>query len=201
MGMKLTASELKERYPRKFEKEHEDWINQLWDDWWDYVWEGFKEDMQAKGMSELEGPQFDLYRRYAMFSGTLKLSTIMEETGAHEKYYPLYLAVVQARDYVRCHPKSRSDTLGVAVSSYSFSSNPEGVFSDMDDDDWQDLVGDLWKQCDPESLALEYCNDLCHDLLKRLDDAYGWETSEENFIEMCETNEVTFEVNDDEIQD
>jgi len=77
---------------------------------------------------------------------------------------------------------------------------PIGVFSEMPEQDWEDMLQEMLMQLDPDTALRDYLTDLCSDLASQLEEAYEDETSEERFIDHCEANEVTFEEDEDEIQ-
>ena len=71
---------------------------------------------------------------------------------------------------------------------------PSGVFSDLPQTDWEELVDAQADAADMEDSVLTWCKDLAHELYINLRDEYEWRTSKEAFLESCECNEITFEV-------
>lgn len=198
--MKLNIRELKEKCPDRFLSEWGEYSQSLGDDWWEYIWECFVEDCTKLGIEVTGHPAFDLYRYYVAFDCQIPVSKLMEQSDAHEKYYPLYLAVKVDRSYVGIRHVNRGH-ISTDTRDEVHAVPPQGVFADMPEDDWVEMLDEMWAAFDPEAEAREWVRDLGHDLLKALEKEYECLTSEEQFIEMCEANEVTFEVDEYEIQD
>ena len=71
---------------------------------------------------------------------------------------------------------------------------PSGVFKDLPQEDWDALVEEQLAAEDWEQLILDQCEALASDLHSALVDEYEYLTSEEQFIESCECNDVTFDL-------
>jgi len=180
----VTAAELKELDPRRFEQEYYDWANNcaLWDEWTESIEEMFKQDVAPFG-ANVQSIEYDIGGGcpQAIFIGGIALDQFMEECKVEgvplsELYPALYLDI---REQVSI-------------------TNPVGIFSGLDPDAWEELVNDQWNACDLESHVRSFIDDKCGDLARNLQAEYEHLTSEEAFLESCEANEITFEL---EIED
>jgi len=189
---------LKETDHARYLKEYYDWCSYAADhDWWEWVQEGFAEDCKSLGI-RVNDIEFD--NGNATFTGRVNIAEWMKSQKLDEKWYPLYLAFEWDGSYVRVSP-----TYGYGHDSDWHDSLPNvppiGVFSEMPVQDWEDMLQEMLMQFDPDTELRGFLADLRGDLASRLEQAYEGETSEERFIEHCEANEVTFEEDEDEIQD
>jgi hypothetical protein len=71
---------------------------------------------------------------------------------------------------------------------------PEGVFKMLDEDTWHELVNDQYDSAGLEDEIKSMCERFMQDMYDRLRDEYENITSEDAFVESCECNEVTFEL-------
>jgi hypothetical protein len=78
--------------------------------------------------------------------------------------------------------------------------SPCGVFSGMSEEDWDELVSEQDREADLEAEVLAYCKGIGREMYNTLSDYWLDATSKEAFIEACDANEVTFEMEvEDEI--
>jgi hypothetical protein len=77
-------------------------------------------------------------------------------------------------------------------------SEPSGVFSGLDQETWGALVTEQENALGLEDALDTWCTDRGSELYSTLEDAYEYAISEEQFIESCDCNEVTFEINTEE---
>lgn len=204
----LTVRQLQELDPKRFEKEYWDWIHSsFYHEWWDCVEQEFTDRMAAVGV-RVERIYFELsYSQgdHAGFVGRVDISMWMQ----HNKYdkdqtyaeaFPaLYLATVQDGSYVvvREGHRSRPDTDYTCSIEYT---TPEGIFQHLDEEAWEELVTDQEADADLESNIKEWLWGQYQELYDDLRHEYDHLSSEESFIDSCECNEVTFEVEvEDEI--
>ena len=75
---------------------------------------------------------------------------------------------------------------------------PSGIFSGLDDDDWESLLADQAADLNPEAEILAYCKSIGNDLYDDLRSDYEATTAYDAFEEYCEWNDVTFEVEDED---
>jgi hypothetical protein len=130
----------------------------------------------------------------AAFSGRVDIPRCMELHNLDEKYLALYLAVKDDGSYVTIGLSHRDNMVVNDWNMWANQTAPSGVFSDLPQADWEELVDSQIDAADMEGEVLTWCKDLAADLSKDLRDEYEWRTSEESFLESCECNDITFEV-------
>jgi hypothetical protein len=194
----VTAEELRQLNPKSFQKEYSEWTECFGDhEWWEYVVEGFTEDVRHFGVSI--GPN-DVHfsvsycqSDYAAFTGRIDIAEYMKAKGWDEIYPALYLAVVDCGDYATV---SEMRSYGRVCYDGACIGNtcPAGVFQNLDQETWDELVEEQYSSSGIEAELQSYVDEVCNDLYQRLRDEYAHLTSEEAFIEACECNEVTFEI-------
>ena len=190
----MNVHELKEKHPDQFDREYQKWYpNALTHyDWWDGVYEMFRNDCEPKGV------HIDLSRTYfsisysqgdhAEIGGYIDFAEWMKANGYDKQYLPLYL---DAKEYCAFADIARR---GVSLNYYPGNTRPSGIFSDLPEEAWDELVEEQWKAEDWEKLLDETVKDLNHELYKLLVQEYEYLTSESAFVEDCYANDVEFEV-------
>lgn len=194
----LTAKELQAQDPKRFQKEYSEWREYALDyDWWEYTEEGFKPDASAMGVDvtricfNLSYGQGD----YASFEGQIHVAEWMEAKGYDETYPALYLSVNDYGEHATV-----SDRSGRGSARVSFDGNcagnthAAGVFKYLDDETWDELVYEQYRAAGLEDEMQSTVDELCRQLYRDLRDEYEHLTSEESFIQSCECNDVTFEI-------
>jgi len=68
------------------------------------------------------------------------------------------------------------------------------VFQNLEQDAWDELIEEQYYAASLEDELQSYVDEVCKDLYSRLRDEYEHLTSEESFIESCECNDITFEI-------
>jgi hypothetical protein len=190
----VTAKELKELDPKRFDREYYGWLEHAADyDWWEWLEDSFRCDMKEAGIN-VENVQFDTYPALAMFNGHVHVAQFMQHLILDEQYPALYLAVEQDGSYVTV----RSGRYGNAfnLNEHLYNTSPEGVFKYLDDQAWEELIDEQLCQSELETRIEEFCADACAKLARDLEADYDHITSEESFIESCECNEISFEIED-----
>lgn len=205
----LTAAELKQIDRRRFDAEYSKWSEWQWEDDW------IIEDTQAR-YTELYKPKgIDIetlhYRisfsqgDFASFTGRVFLAEWMESVNVApngptyaERYPALHIACREDGSYMDV--KGEDDRRGWRADYQEnwYNTPPSGIFANMPEEDWEELVNEQAGEADLETEILKYCRSIGNDIYRDLSDYYLESTSEEAFIESCEANEVTFEV---EIED
>jgi hypothetical protein len=197
--MQLTALQLKEKDPKRYEQEL---CNHYPDhEWWDFIESDFTEQVSPMGV-HVDSIYFeDHYGWTAGFNGRIKIAPWMQAQKLDEKWYPMYVAFAQDGSYVRVSNNNRRSGFSLDWNDNIAYTVPEGVFSDMDPQDWEDMLQEQLEQSGIYSLIEDWVTDQGHELATRLQKTYEYETSEEHFLEMCEANEITFdyEGDDDEV--
>jgi hypothetical protein len=196
----LTITELKERDPARFDREYYEWLSYAGDfDWPGAIIPNFKEEMRVLGLDVDSVDYDDNYGWSARVKGSMRFSVLMEHLNLHEEYLPLYLDTLDVGHTVTFGSSWRSSRQTVEIEEcYSYTSAPQGVFSGMEQDDWQALVEDQFGTEDWVQLALDWLEPYTDKLVSALEAEYEAVTSEEEFIASCEVNDVTFEVEEDE---
>lgn len=205
--MELTAQQLKERDPKRFEQEYWKWTEHcLWDEWYEGIEQNFTDDMAAHGVNveKISFSGFYSQGSYASFDGKI----IVHEWMATETYddgqtyaeaFPaLYLAAEQDRSVVHVSTSYRGSVL--FNEDMIDSDTPVGIFEHLDVDAWQALVAEQADRANWESNIRGFVDLANRKLFRQLQEEYEYLTSEESFLESCECNEITFNLeNDDEV--
>jgi hypothetical protein len=161
------------------------------------VYEGFREDVRPFGVTVGSNDMhFGLgYSQsdYAAFTGRIDIAAYMQAKGWDVEYPALYLAVKDCGDYATVSDRQRHGRVnydGACIGN----TYPAGVFKNLDQGAWDELVEEQYYAAGLEDEMQSYVDEVCKDLYDRLRDEYEHLTSEESFIESCECNEITFEI-------
>lgn len=196
----MNVTELKELHPKRFEKKYAEWCEHAAaDDWWEYMQDRFQERHAPQGVT-VASIQFSLYGQGsgAAFNGSVSVTKFMEHAGLHEKYLPLYLACRDDGSYCTVNARRNCSNMAVGFEGAPGDTAPSGVFADLDDPAWAELVWQQFDESELEDAVYEFCRDICSELHTDLEKEYDHITSEEAFIESCEANEITFEIKTEE---
>lgn len=194
----MNVIELRDKHPEQFAREYAKWREHAADyDWWDSIEEYFIEDCTPLGISVTEIFFSLAYCQgdHAGFTGTVLLHRVMEYFNQHEQYPALYEAIKEDGSYVRLTPGRYGMNYSVVESLYAVP--PVGIFADLDEETWNELVDDQWRDADLEKATRDWMEALAADLYKDLVQGYEYLTSEESFIEHCQNNEVEFDAEGD----
>jgi hypothetical protein len=195
---KLTASELQVQDHKRFQKEYSKWQEYAADyDWWDCMEESFKNSMGEKGVSvsriyfSLSYSQGD----YASFEGSISVDEWMAHKGYDNTYPALYLAAKDYGEFARVSShNNRGSWPRVNLDYLVGNTDPAGIFKHLDREAWDELVYEQFSAAGLEDEMQSFVEDECRQLYRDLRDEYEYLTSEESFIESCECNDVTFEI-------
>lgn len=205
----VTAAELKRLDRRRFDREYSKWAEWQWQDDW-YVEDAlsyFKEKYRAKGF-EIDDLQYCVaYGQgdYGSFNGRVFISEWMQATLTctdgptyAERYPALYLACCEDGSYMNI--KGEDDRRGWRMDFQEgwTGVGPCGIFANLPEEDWEELVTDQAYDAGLEDEMIRYCRAIGREIYAMLRDSYEHATSEESFLESCEANDITFEV---EIED
>lgn len=197
-SISVTAKELQKKAPKAFQKEYENWLCYYFKhDWWDSLEEDFKMDMAKFGV-DVDCIRFSLgycQSDYAAFKGAINMRTWMDTNspGSNGTYSELYPAL--AIDMENSDADISVTNYGNPRISLSlYGDNPSGIFSELDQDTWDDLVEEQFTQSDIENDVRKWVEGECKELYRRLQDEYEAISSEEEFIEYCHANDVTFDL-------
>lgn len=204
----LTARELSLQDPKRFREEYLKWTEYAIDyDWWEWVEEQLKERLSSAGVT-VERLEFSVsYSQgdYATFTGRIMVWEWMEATkdGPQndttqtyaEKYPALFLAAQDYGDWASVNTWNRRCGARVTYDAHLVgNTGPGGVFSGLDNEAWDELVEEQYSASGLEQAMQDYVDDISRQLYRDLRDEYEHLTSEESFIESCECNDVTFEI-------
>ena len=200
----VTAQELKALDPKRFAKEYEAWQEHaIYDDWADYIKEDFESQMQVQG---IKVDRFTWCISYsqgdgAAFDGHVSVYQWMEANPQYIERYPaLYLACKSDGSYITFRTNNRGFYMHPNTTEYLYETEPEGVFGMLDEDTWHELVNDQWDSAGLEEEIKSTCERFMSDMYDKLRDEYEHITSEESFIDSCECNEITFEIEGEECE-
>lgn len=191
--------------PRRFDAEYSKWVEWQWQDDW-YV-----EDTQERFTTRYKDKGIDIQQLhysisfsqgdYASFSGRVFLAEWMQAVRTcpdgptyAERYPALFLACADDGTYINI--SGEDDRRGWRASWNEGWSGvgPSGIFANMPEEDWDALVEEQAGEADLEAEIIKYCRSIGSDMYDELSDAYLEATSEEAFLESCEANDVSFEL-------
>jgi len=197
----MNVTELRERDPKRFEKEYHEWCQYTPSyDWWDCVEADFIADCGKLGV-HVDSTTFSGFYSQgdgAAFVGRVYVYEWMEQKGHHITHPAAYLGCKDDGSYVRLET-GRGNNMRANLEEYANQTAPSGVFTGLDQQAWEELVDAQISELSIEDEVLSFCEDLAQELYTDLRDEYEHLTSEEMFIEHCEANEVTFEESEDAI--
>jgi hypothetical protein len=191
----LTVRELKDMDPKRFDKEYYHWCEYTGYDGWAECIEGDFRTRHAPQGVEAYSIWFSLHGQgsYACFSGVVHAAKLMKHLKLDEEYLPMYLAMESDGSRFSVSGSWRGG-IQVEFDGVPWDTEPTGVFSTLDQEAWENLLNEQLNESDLEEVVQSFCDDICHELHKELEQEYEHMTSEESFIESCEINEVTFEI-------
>lgn len=194
----LTAKELQAADPKRFQREYLKWTEYAADyDWHEYVEEVFKRDMADKGISvsriyfSISYSQGD----YASFEGGISVDEWMAHKGYDETYPALYLAAKDYCEFAQVSTRNRGGGSLVNLDgNLAGNTYPTGIFKGLDQEAWDELVYEQFSAAGLEDEMQSDVDAISRQLYRDLREEYEHLTSEESFIESCECNDVTFEL-------
>lgn len=199
----FTAQELSLQDPRRFREEYLKWAEYALDyDWWDYIEGRLKEQLEPAGV-RVDAMPFRLsYSQgdYATFEGYIRVHMWMDVTKDGdqtyaEKYPALRLAMEDYGDYASVTTYNRDCGARVNLDGGCVGNTyAAGIFAGLEPEAWDELVSDQFDSAGLEQALQDYVDDISRQLYRDLRDEYEHLTSEESFIESCECNEITFEI-------
>jgi hypothetical protein len=137
---------------------------------------------------------------YATFEGRIDVHKWMDVTKDGdqtyaEKYPALRLAMEDYGDYASVTTYNRSCGARVNLDGGCIGNTyPANIFAGLEQEAWDELVEAQFYEAGLEQALQDYVDDISQQLYRDLSDEYEHLTSEESFIESCECNEVTFEI-------
>ena len=195
----VTAEELKTLDLKRFEKEHYKWQEYAGEYFAEGIQGRFTEDMAEFGVKVEEITYSGFYHQgsHAAFTGYIKIAEWMESVdGLSMEYLALYLAVREDGSSATVYTSPRGN-MRVDFDGF-YESLPVGVFSGLDQESWDELLEEQVADAALDDRLKEWCDDKANELYRTLEKAYEWATSEEQFLESCDCNDVTFEIEDED---
>jgi hypothetical protein len=192
----VTASELLILDERRFEREYYKWQEYCLDyEWYDSIYENFKETCEACAVrvDDISFSGFHSQSDGAAFAGRVDLTALMEREGLDVKYPALYIGVKNDGSYFMVYNHRSGGLRGGEYEMYANQTAPDGIFSELDQQAWEELIEEQEAGAELEERALAFARRLANGLYSSLSDEYDYLTSKESFIESCECNEITFE--------
>jgi hypothetical protein len=198
----LTARDLQKTDPKRFQKEYLSWTDYGVDyDWWDYMQDRLKENTAIDGV-RVERIEFRLsYSQgdYATFTGSIDVAMWMEantyggQTYA-ERFPALYLSARDIGDDALVTTWRESSARVNYDGNLVGNTYPSGIFSALEQDAWDELIEEQYDMAGLEQALQDYVDNISAELYTDLREEYEHLTSEESFIESCECNDITFEI-------
>ena len=169
--------------------------------------ERLKEKLEPAGVHDVK-IEFSLsYSQgdYATFTGRIWVHEWMDATKDGdqtyaEKYPALRLALEDYGDHASVTTYGRA--CGARVNydgACAGNTYAAGVFSGLEQEAWDELIEEQLSYAGLEQALQDYVDAVSHQLYRDLHDEYEHLTSEESFIESCECNDVTFEIEECEV--
>lgn len=197
----ITPEELRSQHPRRFRKEYEAWQEHaIYDDWADWIKEDYESQMRVYGIKVDRFVWSISYSQGdgAAFDGHVSLYAWMEANPQYIERYPaLYLACKQDGSYVKIRT-SRGMYLHANINESLWGTDPEGIFKNLEKEAWDELVSDQYDAASLEDEIKSTCERFMSDMYRTLRDEYENITSEDAFVESCDANGVTFELEGEE---
>jgi len=132
---------------------------------------------------------------YAAFEGDIHVAEWMLAKGYDETYPALFLAAKDYGEYASVSSRGRGGSARVSFDGNIVgNTDPAGVFAGLERDAWDELVEEQFTAAGLEDEMQSDVDAECDELYTDLRDEYEHLTSEESFIESCECNDVTFEI-------
>jgi len=203
----VSAKELQQLDPKRFEREYWEWVSNHWWDG-DCTIEWFIDQQTSKGIlyidpKEVSYSGFHSQGDGAAFDARVDVLAFMRLKGYDATYMPLYLDMENygggCCKVSRGSRRSNYMAQGADIDYAPGNCYPVGIFSDMPQEAWDRLLEEQWAELEDQlaNEIYEYAKDAADDLYSALESDYEASTSEEEFIESCEANEVTFEIEDE----
>ena len=201
----LDVHELRSHDSSAFDREYRAWLRYaLPDDWASDLIESAKQRWAAFGVrvNDVQWSGFHSQGDGLAAGGRVRIHEWMEFKKLDEVYPALYLEFKEYGAHVTLSCKFRNNWTTSDMDWTPGNVEPCGVFQHLSQTDWEELVEEQFTASDIEQEILDFVRGLCKDLYRELESEHESLTSEEAFIESCELNEITFDVEiDDETTD
>lgn len=205
----VTMSELKTLDPKRYEEEYNEFLYDALDTYWyGYVKEMFISDMATYGLvvADIDFECIDGWHGSATFRGLMPLVKFMnmpDKDGVPlaEQYPLLYAAAGDAQTVIKYYAMPWRRAGSISEVEIPTGAEPCGLFAGLDEDEWLAQIEAQWAAADIEGRIADWGTEQASRLRKMLNDEYNYLTSEEQFLEMCDANDYTVEIecDDDEV--
>lgn len=207
---RITAAELKQRFPRRFEQEYNAWAYNAPDyDWWDFVVEDAKEDGAEIGF-EIDDIKFSGFWSQgdgACWTGSINLMQFISARHADDADYFVIRHLMNEgclEGALTVHSRghySHSGTMCLGDVDTDLNVPSEytlqfGVMAGANAAAIYYAAGGDARMSDLATEALQEAKDFADDIYEKLEAEYTYLTSEEQFIESCWANDVMFDIDD-----
>jgi hypothetical protein len=164
--------------------------------------QGLKEKLEPAGVRDVK-LHFSLsYSQgdFATFEGRIDVHKWMDATKDGEltyaeKYPALRMAIEDYGDYASVTTYNRNCVARVNLDGGCIGNTyAAGIFAGLEPEAWDELVEEQYYEAGLEQALQDYVDDVSQELYTDLRDEYEHLTSEESFIESCECNDITFEI-------
>lgn len=203
----VSAAELQTLDLQRFEREYWEWVeHHYWDgdDTIAYFIEKLdEEDIFSVGPNDVHYSGFYSQGSGAAFNARVDLLRYMRDKGYDVTHQPLYLDMENYGVTCRINGarNNRNNYMPEHAEIDYTPGNclPAGIYADLPQEAWDRLLEEQWNELDStlETDIAELAQDKADALYKDLQSDYEYCTSEEQFIESCECNEVTFKLEDE----
>lgn len=203
----VSAAELQKLDPKAFERAYWKWVeHHYWDgdDTIAYFIEKLDEEgIFSVGPNDVSWSGFYCQGSGAAFDARVDLLKYMRDKGYDESHQALYLDMENYGVTCKISPTGYRSYCMPDHADIDYTPGnclPAGIYSDLPQEAWDRLLEEQWDEvCSTlEKDVAELARDKADDLYKDLESDYEYCTSEEQFIESCEINDVTFEIEEDE---
>ena len=185
MNTKMSLVEMRTTNPKEFQRRYSEWAqSQLEYEWWDGVEEGLKSDLAPLGfdVSSLYFAISYSQSDYAALIGSIRLADWARAQGYDDRYLALILDWDSYGACATVRNRTRSGAL-ISIDYDPGNCTPSGVFKDLPQDAWDELVCEQWDAEDWEELVGEWVKGRNAAAYRQLVEEYEYLTSEEQFIE------------------
>ena len=189
----MSLRDMQIKNPKEFARRYQEWVANAFEyDWWDSVEADFKEDMTPLGLY-VDTINFSLgycQSDFASVTGTLDMHKWMQMVGYGESHLALTTDAKEYGAYWRCCQTHHGRAYSADLRYEPGNTRPSGIFSDLPQEAWDELVLEQFESEDWDRLATEWVRERCEELYRRLCAEYEYLTSEEQFIEQGEECEI-----------
>lgn len=206
--------QLKEHSEKQYQKEYEKWVESWWH--WDYdvewIKEGLKEDFKWLDVDAIHCSVSYSQGDYAYFTGCVLLDKFLDEFDTDNEYFVLREAmrmndcgdVMQIRNSPRWGSNADFDDIEWKADDWAIDDDEvvksftdhKSVLEGMNYSEYYDICQEMI--CNLQTWAKEVCEQEFNRLYYTIRDDIEYQTSEEQFIEWCESMDEKFEVEVDD---